>query len=477
MTPTLTEEFGRLLPDYIISVGATILLIVGALSNDVRMRDFLRWLALIILGTAAFSLAVQPTDGAVYAGGWLIATPMGNTFGLVFLSMVAWLILANRLPGDSAGEWYGLYLFAASGMLILSRAANLPAVFMGVELMSLSLYILVAFRYHIGSAVRGAMQYLVLASFASAFLAFGLALIYAGTGTMSIPQIQQMLTGSTPMPASQAIAYMGAGLFLVGVGFKLSAVPFHMWAGDVYEAAPAPVAGLIASASKGATFAALIPFAVLLAPHATLVSVLIVASVLVGNLLALRENRLHRILAYSSIAHVGYLLMGFLAGSGTAAGTLNGTGSVLFYVAAYGIATLGAFSVLGCLQNSAGTALTLRDLRGVAKRSPGLAFALMVFVVSMSGLPPTIGFHGKLYLFTAAYAAGYPWLVLAGLIGSAIGLFYYLRIVMHLYMMPSDAAEIEVDSEPLGTKVLVATAIVTIVLSLAPALLAGVLGI
>ncbi len=477
MSPMLTQDLGRLLPDYILTIGATILLILGTLSNDIRMRDFLRWVSVVLLGAAAFALAFTPADSAAFAGGWLYSSPIGNTFGLVFLALTAWMVVGNRLPDSAAGEWYGLYLFACSGMLLLSRAGNLPAIFMGVEVMSLSLYILVAFQYKSGLAIRGAMQYLVLASFASAFLAFGLALVFAGTGTMNLQEIQVQFADSQEPSGPVTLALFGVALVLVGVAFKLSAAPFHMWAGDVYEAAPAPVAGLIATASKGATFAALLPFIVVLGSHWMIVWILATASVLIGNLLALRETRVQRILAYSSVAHVGYVLMGFLAGGSQVVGSFNGPGTVLFYVVAYSIATVGAFGVLGLLQNNSGQPMTLRDLRGVAKQSPMLAFALMMFVVSMSALPPSIGFHGKLFLFSAAYAAGYSWLVLIGLVGSAIGLFYYLRILVHLYMMPSDAAEIKIHDDSLCRGVLVVTAIGTIVLAFIPGVLAQILGL
>lgn len=477
MSPSLVQDYGRLLPDYILSVGATIVLIVGALSNDARLRDFLRWLSLIFIGSAGFALALQSTDPTIFAGGWLFASPLGNTFALVFLGVTGWIILANPLPEKAAGEWYSLFLFAAAGMLILARAGHLGSIFMGVEILSVCLYILIAFYYKSGKALAGAIQYLVLAGFASAFLAFGLALVYAGTGTMSIPEIQAMLGFREIPQGSLTLTLFGVAIFLVGVGFKLSAVPFHLWAGDVYEASTAPVASLIASASKGATFAALLPFFVVLQSHWIMIWVLAAASMLLGNLLALRENRLHRILGYSSIAHVGYLLTGFLASEFSVVGTLNGPGSILFYVAAYSLATVGAFGVLSYLSKQNAGPLTLRDLRSVAKQSPGLAFALMVFVVSMSGLPPSLGFHGKLFLFSAAYAAGFKFLVLIGLIGSAIGLFYYLRIVMHLYMMPSDAGEVTVQKDSLGMGVLTVTALAAIILGLVPGVLLGVLSL
>jgi NADH-quinone oxidoreductase subunit N len=351
--------------------------------------------------------------------------------------------------------------------------------------LSLALYVLISFRYTNMRSIRAGTMYLVLAGFASGFLVFGLALVYAVYGTLELSALQQFVPETTP----PLIAMIGIGLFLVGVGFKLSLVPFHMWAPEVYEAAPGAISGVIASASKGAILAAFIPFLFILRSHWQVIWVLAAASMIGGNLLALREKRLKRILAYSSIGHIGYMFIGYLAGwaipddrpawAGSVLawddqGIMNsGVRAMLFYVIAYATGILGAFGVVSLMDRE--ETVTVRDLRGVARRRPILAFCMMIFVVSLAGLPPTAGFFGKLYLFGAGISAGYVWLALIGLAGSAVGVYYYLRIIVNLFMLPPDTADVKTRETSLQTGLLVATAAAVVILGLFPDLIVGFL--
>lgn len=471
-----------LAPDLILSAGGTIVLLLGALRGGRALHDFLRWISVIFLVAAGIALyALRDSTGDTAVNGWLTIGSLNLAFSLVFLVIVGWTMLSATLPESDAGEWYGILLFAAVGLVVLARLGNLAGLFLGIEILSLSLYILIAFRYRNALSLRAGAMYLVLAGFASGFLVFGLALVYAAYGTLQLQELQQAFQRS----AVTLPALIGFGLFLVGIGFKLSLVPFHMWAPEIYEAAPSPVSGFIASASKGAVLAAFVPFMFILRSHWQVLWMLAVASVIGGNLLALRENRVKRILAYSSIGHIGYLLIGYLAGWATAGHTRpwsghvlawdglslinNGVYAVAFYIVAYAAAILGAFAVLSVMERD--YAITLRDLRGLARTRPVLSACMMIFVISLAGLPPTAGFFGKLYLFTSGVSAGYVWLAVLGLVGSAIGVFYYLRILVHLFMMPTDPVEPRIADSQLQNGLLVFTAVGIVVLGLFPDML------
>lgn len=465
------NQYAGLIPDLLLSVGATIVLIAGALGDDRPLREFLRWLSLIVVvaaGVAVYAVYRGPIPDL--AMGWLSITPLNVMFCIVFLAIVGWVIVAGNVPEHGGGEWYSLLLFAALGMLVLARSANLAALFLGLEVLSISLYVLIAFSYGRGVSLKAGIMYLILAGFASGFLLFGIALLYASYGTLDIAALSRLAGGVPGMPM---IAVLGFGLFLAGVAFKLAVVPFHMWTPDVYEAAPGAVTGLIASASKGAILAAFIPFMFVLPTHWKIIWALSAASMIGGNLLALREMRVKRILAYSSIAHVGYILVGYLGGPGSQGNGLipfvpvvSGPNSILFYVVAYALSILGAFICISLMERE--DLLTLNTLHGLARRKPVIAGCLLVFVISLAGLPPTIGFFGKIYLFSAGVSAGYVWLAIIGLIGSAIGVFYYVRILIHLFMWPTGSAYLKVADTPLQTGVLVATAIATVLFGLFP---------
>ena len=464
-------HYQPLLPDLILAMGATLILLLGPLRDGHNLRDFLRWVSLAIVGGATATLiwvnhGVAPPYPLV-GEGWLTSAPLHTAFAVVFLATIAWTILASTVPDEDAGEWYSMLLFLGTGMIILARAANLAAVFLGLEVLSISLYILIAFRYAKRSSLRGGIMYLILAGFASGFLLFGMALIYAVFGTMQIGEIRSMAMATDMAP----MALVGFGLFLVGVGFKLAAVPFHMWTPEVYESSPGTVTGLIASSSKGAMLAAFIPFMFLLETHWRVIWLFAVLSMIGGNLLGLREIRVKRILAYSSIAHIGYVLTGYLAGDTLSVGaaflpSITGINAVFFYVVAYAASILGAFAALGYVQGDRD--LTLRDLRGVGRRNPVIAFCLLIFVWSLAGLPPAVGFFGKIYLFSAAVNAGYFWLPLIGLLGSAIGIYYYLRIIVHLFMMPADASDPKVHASTLQEWVMLGSAAAVIALGIFP---------
>ncbi|MCX7017437.1 MAG: NADH-quinone oxidoreductase subunit N [bacterium] len=446
------SQLATLAPDIIMAFGGTLVLLLGTRRSDKAVNDFLRWLSVIIIGGAALALAYTRPNSLPAAEGWIISSSINIVFGVIFLAILAWTVLAAKAPEHAAGEWHALLIYAGNGMLILARSGSLAALFLGIEILSLSLYVLISFFCHRGMALRGGTMYLVLAAFASAFLVFGLALVYASFGTLDLAELAQRVSSKGLFHAPMAM--LGFGLFIVGVGFKLAAVPFHMWAADVYEASPGPVAGLIASASKGAVIAAFIPFLFLVNTHGDILWLISAASMIVGNLMGLLELRVKRILAYSSIAHIGYILVGYLAGYNGVG--ITGVGAMIFYVVAYALAIAGAFTALSFIERD--HELGVRDLRGVARVSPALAFCILVFIISLAGIPPAIGFFGKLYLFSAGVSAGYIWLPVLGLLGSAIGVYYYLRIIVNLYMTPGENPNLKISYTPLQISIIIATA-------------------
>jgi NADH-quinone oxidoreductase subunit N len=362
---------------------------------------------------------------------------IGYATGLVLLLSIDYV----QRRGLETGEFYILVLFAATGMVIMAGANDLIVVFLGLETMSLALYVLAGiFRTRIESG-EASMKYFLLGAFASGFFLYGIALIYGATGSTNLNRIGAAVTTGA---AHDPLLLIGFGLLLVGFGFKISAVPFHMWTADVYEGAPTSVTAFIATGSKAAAFAALVRvLLVALRPlqgeWAWLFWGLAVLSMTLGNVVAIAQQNLKRMLAYSSIAHVGYMLVGIVAG-----GSL-GNGAVLFYLLVYTFTTAGAFGVILLLERGGEEAVSVGDTAGLAARHPLAALALAVFLLSLVGIPPTAGFVGKFYLFGAAVRSGYIWLAVLGVLNSAVAAYYYLRVIVTMYMR-----------EPEGTPTVVA---------------------
>ncbi len=345
--------------------------------------------------------------------------------GLVLLLSMDYI----RRNGIETGEYYALIYFSAMGMMLLTSAADLIVIFLAVELMSLSLYVLAGFFSGRLASSESSMKYFLLGAFATGFLLYGIALIYGATGTTNLEQISTAAVGLGRDP----LLVIGFGLLLVGFGFKISSVPFHMWAPDVYEGAPTSVTALIATGSKAAAFAALLR--VLLSAlrpvqpdWGALLWVAAVLTMTVGNVVAIAQSNLKRMLAYSSVAHIGYMLVGVVAG-----GSMGNAG-LLFYLLVYTFTTVGAFGVILLLERGGQEAVNLGDYSGLATRHPILALTLSLFLLSLIGIPPTAGFVGKFYLFAAAVRAGSLWLAIIAVLNSAMAAYYYLRLIVYMYM-------------------------------------------
>jgi len=369
-----------------------------------------------------------------------------------------------RRSGVESGEYYALVLFSTSGMLLLTSASDLIVVFLAIELMSLSLYVLSGLFKRRRQAGEASMKYFLLGAFASAFLLYGIALLYGATGTTNIDRI----AAAAAAAPHDTLLIAGLGLLLVGFGFKISSAPFHMWAPDVYEGAPTSVTALIATGSKAAVFAVLVRLLLsgvraVQADWTAVLWVLAALTMTLGNVVAIAQSNLKRMLAYSSIAHVGYMLVGLAAGGAA------GAGAVLFYLLAYTFTTAGTFGVITLCVRAGEEAVDVRDYAGLGRRHPVLAFALALLLLSLVGIPPLAGFVGKFYLFGAAVRAGFVWLAVLGVLNSAIAAYYYLRVIVTMYMQEPDGQSASVAPSFAGGLALTIAVIGVVLLGLMPA--------
>ncbi len=403
--------------------------------------------------TVAGALAATVTSVALYrhmgAGqsrllldGMLVADRTGyvltGLFGVV-TALAALLAPAHqRAHGWVIGEYYGILLLAAAGMVMLAQAANLVTVFLGVETMSIGVYVMTALRRRSRRGNEAAIKYFLVGAFATGFLLYGMALVYGAVGTTSLVQIQERLQSG-----NLGLLTVGSFLLIAAFAFKIAAVPFHMWAPDAYEGAPTPVTAFMAAAVKAAAFAAMmrvfgqymggdkLPYGVI--GWASPMVVLAAITITVGNIAAVRQDNIKRMLAYSSISHAGILLVGLCA---MGLGSASGKASLVYYLIAYSLTTMGAFAVVAYVGNQANERLDIDDWAGLASRHPGAALAMTVLLLSLGGMPPTGGFFAKFYVFKSAMDAQDQqllWLTAVGVINSAISIFYYLRIVTSMY--------------------------------------------
>ncbi|MGZ6291356.1 MAG: NADH-quinone oxidoreductase subunit N [Syntrophales bacterium] len=387
--------------------------------------------------------------------------------GLVLVAGVFTLLLSYdylNIHEESREEFYILFLTALLGSAILVSSAHFASFFLGLEILSVSLYALIAYMRLNELSIEAGIKYLILAAFSSSFLVFGMALIYAEMGTMAFSLIAVKIAAGG---GTGAIFLAGTALIIVGIGFKLALVPFHMWAADVYEGAPAPVTAFIATVSKGAVFAILVRYFIQVDmpsgnPLVVLFVCVAVASMFTGNLLALFQNNVKRLLAYSSIAHMGYLLVAFLA-----SGEVRMT-AVVFYLVAYFIMTLGAFGVVTILSGKERDADRLDDYRGLFFRRPWLAGIFTAMILSLAGIPLTAGFIGKFYVLAAGVGSLLWMPVICLVIASVIGLFYYLRVLVVLYTPLPEAAEAVGPSMPSGMFALSVLIVLLLVLGVYP---------
>jgi NADH-quinone oxidoreductase subunit N len=448
------------LPMAALVCGLTIAMIVIAIRRSHGATFCIALAAILGAGAGLLCLGLS----VPVAGGPLF---IADGFALFYAALVlaagaAVAILAfGYLKGRSVRpeEFYLLLLGALTGALALVGSCHFASFFLGIEVLSVSLYGLIAYPRSDARQTEGAIKYLVLSGASSALLLYGMALVYGITGTMAFPALFQAMERATD---GQAAAGAGMVLIVIGVGFKLGVVPFHMWTPDVYEGAPAPVTAFIATASKGAVFALMMRYftagALYGLPHIFAVfGVIAVASMLIGNLLALFQTNIKRLLAYSSIAHFGYLLVAFMS-----AGPYR-TAAVTFYLVAYFVTMLGAFSVMTALSGKERDADRMEDYEGLFYRRPWLAGAFTLQLLSLAGMPVTAGFIGKVYVIAAGVDSALRLPVAALIAGSGISLFYYLRVIAALFRRPAAAPAAAAPPGPLGARIMTAALFVLLV--------------
>jgi len=370
-----------------------------------------------------------------------------------------------KRTGMERGEYYTLLMFSISGMMLMAQATDLIVMFLALELLSIPLYVLSGFARPRADSEEAALKYFLLGSFSGAFVVFGIALVFGATGSTALATVLEVARNGA---ANLTLLVIGAGLVVVGLGFKVAAVPFHMWTPDVYQGAPSAVTAFMSVGAKAGGFAALLRIFMVAVPstsaHLWLVfEILAILTMLLGNLVAIAQTNIKRMLAYSSIAHAGYILMALVT-YGLPTTAPIGVAAALFYLVAYAVTSFGAWAVVIALEKAEGKGLELDDYAGLGRKYPLLALAMAVFMLSFTGVPPTLGFMGKFYLFGAAIHGGFVGLALFGVVTSLISAYFYLRLIVIMYMREGDP---EVSADPWLKFTAIAAAVLTVLLSLA----------
>ena len=459
-----------LMPELVIALTLLIVLVFDLF--DSISKAVLGWVTIVGAGIALW-VSIQMHQAGTVGTQFNDMFKVDNFslfFNIVFLvsTILVALISMSYLGKDDRkqGPYYLLILLATLGMMLMAAGNELIIVFLGLELMSLSLYVLASYFRDNPASSEAGMKYLLLGAFASAFFLYGIALIYGGAGTTSIPAIAEAITTANKSPLLLA----GMFLLIVGFGFKVAIVPFHQWAPDVYEGAPTTIAAFISAGPKAAGFAAFLRIFMEALPNlqvewSGVVIVLAMLTMTVGNVIAIAQTSIKRMLAYSSIAHAGYVLIGLAAANN------DGISSAMLYLLVYCVMNIGAFGAVILAKTEDGESLMISDYAGLGLRKPLLAMFMTIMLLSLAGFPPTAGFVGKFYIFKSAVQAGHIWLVIVGAINTAISAFYYLRVVVTMYMREPEE-ELSFASYP-GTLVvgLVLAAIGVLLIGILPSLM------
>jgi NADH-quinone oxidoreductase subunit N len=462
------RDFFYILPELVLAGGALVLLVADVLVPRSR-QNLLAVVTLVVLAATAVAMIPVADVHVTVARGLMAVDQFGLFFKVLFLVAATLTVLMSvrylNVEHASAGEYYFLILCATLGMMFMASGTDLITLFIGLETMAVSFYILAGFIKPNQRSNEAAVKYFLLGAFSLGILLYGMSIMYGLSGTTQLRAMAPVLAGQ----ASDPRLVLAVILVVAGVGFKIAAVPFHMWAPDVYEGAPTPITAFLSVGSKAASFAMLARIFLEGLPGSSadwrlLFWVLAIATMTVGNFAALTQTNVKRMLAYSSIAHAGYTLMGIVAGS------TRGVAAMLIYLLIYAFMQLGAFAVIVLLRRRDVVGDELKDFSGLAFRQPFAAFAMLLFMLSLGGIPPTAGFMGKFWLFSAAIESGYVWLAVIGVLNSAISLYYYVRLVVFMYLRRETIGSEPVASPALSL-VLGAAVIATIVLGIYPRLL------
>jgi NADH-quinone oxidoreductase subunit N len=464
-----SADYSTIGPLIFLTAWASVLLLVDLFIPKER-KGITALLSAVGLALALIFTVLQVGDGYTAFNGMVVVDGFSVFVNaLLLVSGLLGVALAYgyvRRMGLERGEYYTLLLFSVTGMMLMAQAADLIVVFLALELLSIPLYVLAAFARPRVESEEAGLKYFLLGAFATGFVVYGTALVFGATGTTNLVGI---LAFASPGTSNVLLLSIGAALILVGFGFKVAAVPFHMWTPDVYQGAPSAVTAFMSSGAKIAGFAALLRVFATAFPSISvdmtgILWALAALTMILGNVVAISQTNIKRLLAYSSIAHAGYILMAFVPyGDPEVAPVSIAAG--LFYLVAYAITNFGAWGVVIALEKSEGRGLEIGDYAGLARKHPALAAAMTIFMLSLIGLPPTIGLVGKIYLFRAVIDGGFYGLAIIGVLTSLISAYYYLRVVVIMYMRDGEP---ETERESFLDFTTIATAVATVVISLVP---------
>ena len=427
-----------ILPEIFLSVLAMALLLInvfipGGQKSYLAYVSFIGVIVTAVLVGAGWGSHIESFSGSV------VLDNFATFFKMTFLVAAGLTVLISdsymEREGCNHGELYPLILFTVVGMMLMASGTDLMTIFLGLEVMSISLYVLAGFNRANKKSNEAGLKYFLLGSFSTGFMLYGMALIYGATGTTRLYKIAAIV-GQMTLPSANILLVAGLLLMMTGFAFKIAAAPFHMWTPDVYEGAPTPMTAFMSAGPKAAGFAALlriflVALPTLQAEWSQVLWVMAVLTMTVGNITALRQDNIKRVLAYSSIAHAGYALVGFTAGNGT------GTAGILFYMLSYAFMNIGAFAIVILVSKKGETNGNVSDFAGLGFKRPLLALVMTLFLFSLAGVPPAAGFIGKFYLFSGAIQKGYIWLAVIGVLNSAASVYYYLRIMVYMYFKES----------------------------------------
>ncbi|MCL2761418.1 MAG: NADH-quinone oxidoreductase subunit N [Desulfuromonadales bacterium] len=421
-------------PEIILSVVAMVLLLVNVFVKG-EQKGYLGILSILGILVTIYVCVTgwgNPVEGF---SGSIVQDNFGIFFKVIFLvvSAMSILIVDQYIVREDCnyGEIYPLMLFATVGMMLMAAGTDLMTIFLGLEVLSVSLYVLAGFNRNSLKSNEAGLKYFLLGAFSTGFLLYGIALTYGATGTTNVPKIAEFIAGNGGVTSSYMLL-AGVLLMATGFAFKVAAAPFHMWTPDVYEGAPTPITAFMSVGPKAAGFAAFLRVFMIALPAfkaewAGMLWVLAVLTMTIGNVTALYQQNIKRMLAYSSIAHAGYLLVGFTAASAV------GTAGIMFYMLSYAFMNIGAFAVVILIAKKGEVNSNVSDFAGLGYKHPFLGVVMSIFLFSLAGIPPAAGFVGKFYLFSGAVQAGYIWLAVIGVLNSAVSVYYYLRVMVYMY--------------------------------------------
>ncbi|MEW6411490.1 MAG: NADH-quinone oxidoreductase subunit N [Candidatus Zixiibacteriota bacterium] len=464
-TTSASIDFSILYPEISLLIASFVILVMPFFKLPSRLAPIVAFLGMVVSAVAVFG-----QWGVQHSGffGMVTCDNFGVAFKMIFvLTSILTMFMGHRyftVKGIQRPEFYGLLLIATAGMMVMANTTDLVVIFLGLEVMSVPLYVMAGMARRSLQSNEAGIKYFIMGAFASAFLLMGIAFIFGASGTTDLRRI--VADFNFIMSHSQPYMLLGVSLLLVGFGFKVGAVPFHSWIPDVYQGAPTPITAFFSVGPKAAGFAALLRIFMFgfadIALMSTVFQVLAILTMTVGNVLALRQSNVKRLLAYSSIAHAGYILVALVAGGA------DGTSAAIFYLIAYALFNLGGFAVVTLLETRSGCKSDFIELAGLAKAHPYLSATLALFMFALSGFPPTVGFFGKFYIFAAAVKSGYIWLTVIGVMNSFLSVYYYLRVIKTSYFDEAQTTFVPVKYSPAIMIVIAVTAFGTLAMGFFP---------